>query len=127
MRILVDANRFVDYSRADEDTRAMFDQAARIFFPFIVVGEIRAGTSITKHGREQQQILAELLARHDVAVIHSSDNTIRRYAEIYQQLVVRGTLIPTNDIWIAALALEHDLHLYTRDQHFRHIPALKLL
>ncbi|MDR1145361.1 MAG: PIN domain-containing protein [Verrucomicrobiales bacterium] len=127
MRILVDANRFVDYSRADEDARAMFDQAARIFFPFIVVGEIRAGTGITKRGREQQQILAELLARQDVAVIHSSDNTIRLYAEIYQRLVVRGTLIPTNDIWIAALALEHDLHLYTRDQHFRHIAALKLL
>lgn len=35
-----------------------------------------------------------------------------------------GTPVPDNDLWIAALALEHDLRLITRDNHFNQIPQL---
>jgi len=53
--------------------------------------------------------------------------TARHYAEVNQNLRRRGTPIPTNDIWIAALALQHDLTLDTRDKHFQHVPGLKLI
>jgi predicted nucleic acid-binding protein len=36
----------------------------------------------------------------------------------------QGTPVPTNDLWIAALVLQHDLLLYARDRHFDVIPQL---
>ena len=44
---------------------------------------------------------------------------------MFNTLRKRGTPIPTNDIWIAALAMQHQLTLYTRDRHFDHLPQLK--
>lgn len=43
------------------------------------------------------------------------------------ELRTQGTPIPTNDLWIAALVVEHGLTLYTRDRHFEHLPQLPLL
>jgi predicted nucleic acid-binding protein len=37
----------------------------------------------------------------------------------------QATPIPTNDIWIAALVVQHDLALFARDQHFDHLPQLE--
>ena len=50
--------------------------------------------------------------------------TARRYGEIKNALRVKGHPIPENDIWIAAIALEHDLTLATRDAHFSEIGNL---
>jgi tRNA(fMet)-specific endonuclease VapC len=50
--------------------------------------------------------------------------TAEQYARLFVQLKRAGTPIPDNDLWIAALALEHDLMLITRDRHFQHIPQL---
>ncbi|MCA8967980.1 MAG: PIN domain-containing protein, partial [Planctomycetes bacterium] len=43
------------------------------------------------------------------------------------QLRDQGTPVPTNDMWIAALVLEHRLTLFSRDEHFRHLPQLDWL
>jgi len=40
-------------------------------------------------------------------------------------LFKKGNPVPENDIWIAALAMEHDLSLVTRDEHFKKIDDLK--
>ncbi len=45
----------------------------------------------------------------------------------YRQLHQQSTSIPNNDLWIAALVVEHDLMLCTRDAHFRHLPQLNLV
>jgi predicted nucleic acid-binding protein len=50
--------------------------------------------------------------------------TAEHYARLFVQLKRAGTPIPDNDIWIAALALEHDLLLITRNRHFEHVPQL---
>ena len=47
-----------------------------------------------------------------------------RYADIDQYLRKRGRPIPRNDVWTAAVAMEHGLHLLTLDAHFREIPLL---
>jgi len=48
------------------------------------------------------------------------------YARIFVELRQQGTPIPTNDLWIAALALQHDLTLCTKDAHFQHIAGLRI-
>ncbi len=50
-----------------------------------------------------------------------------RYAEVHRALRRAGRPIPTNDLWIAAIAVEHGLVLYTRDAHFAHVPGLACL
>jgi tRNA(fMet)-specific endonuclease VapC len=73
------------------------------------------------------RILGELLQQPGVRVAHSSDATAHHYAALYARLRKAGTPIPTNDLWIAALAIEHSLILYTRDVHFDRIPSIPRL
>jgi tRNA(fMet)-specific endonuclease VapC len=49
------------------------------------------------------------------------------YAEIRRELKNAGTPIPSNDIWIAALAREHRLPIVTKDAHFQNIDGMRIL
>ncbi|MBV8531935.1 MAG: PIN domain-containing protein [Candidatus Eremiobacteraeota bacterium] len=55
---------------------------------------------------------------------YADDQTTHHYAAIFRQLRKQGTPIPENDMWIAALVLQHNLILHTRDRHFDHLPQL---
>jgi predicted nucleic acid-binding protein len=50
--------------------------------------------------------------------------TTHDYASVYRQLRHQGTPIPTNDMWVAALVLQHNLVLHARDSHFDHLPQI---
>jgi predicted nucleic acid-binding protein len=76
-------------------------------------------------GRRNEQTLVKLIGRPDVVSLFADENTTQVYADIYAQLRRKGTPIPTNDMWTAALVLQHDLTLYARDAHFDHLPKLK--
>ena len=52
------------------------------------------------------------------------DQTTHHYASVFRQLRKQGTPIPTNDMWLAALVLQHNLALHARDKHFDHLPQL---
>ena len=57
---------------------------------------------------------------------HCDLDTSRHYAIVKSYLKSKGTPIPENDIWIAALAKQHRLTLVTRDKHFNNIHELLL-
>jgi tRNA(fMet)-specific endonuclease VapC len=89
-----------------------------------VLGELYYGA----YGASQQGVqLAKIndLITHS-AVIGSTEDTARYYGQIKQALRLRGLLIPENDMWIAAVALEQDLPLATRDDHFERVPGLSV-
>ena len=92
--------------------------------PLIVLAEMMAGF----HGGTQQYrneaLLRRFLTKPTVAVLLPDRETAEQYARLFVQLKRAGTPIPENDLWIAALALEHDLVLITRDRHFACIPQL---
>ena len=50
--------------------------------------------------------------------------TAEHYARVYRELRRRGRPIPTNDMWIAATALQHGLAVFSHDRHFREVPSL---
>jgi len=64
------------------------------------------------------------LAKATVSVLLPSRETVEHYATIFVQLKRAGTPVPDYDLWIAALALEHDLTLITRERHFERIAQL---
>ncbi|NQU40860.1 MAG: PIN domain-containing protein [Lentisphaerae bacterium] len=52
------------------------------------------------------------------------EQTTFHYGRLYAQLRSQGTPVPTNDLWIAALVVQHRLTLLTRDDHFKHLPQI---
>ena len=127
MRIALDANRYTDVARGDREVVAVLETAEQVFLPFAVLGELRAGFAAGKQGIENERLLQRFLAKPGVESLFASEATTRHYAQLYRQLRQQGTPIPTNDLWIAALVVEHDLALCTRDDHFRHLPQLVLV
>ena len=56
------------------------------------------------------------------------EEVVQHYREAFRFLKVRGQLIGANDLWIAAVALRHDMPLVTRNAgEFRRVPGLDIL
>jgi tRNA(fMet)-specific endonuclease VapC len=73
---------------------------------------------------KNQFLLQAFLAKRTVGILFPDRYTAEQYARLFVQLKRAGTPIPDNDLWIAALSLQHQLTLITRDQHFERIPQL---
>jgi tRNA(fMet)-specific endonuclease VapC len=73
---------------------------------------------------ENKAQLAQILSKPSVRVLNVTEETALRYAEVDVYLRKKGRPIPRNDVWIAAVALEHGLQLLTLDVHFREIPLI---
>ena len=127
MRIALDTNRYVDLCRGRTETTALLEAAVEILLPFVVLGELRAGFAHGRRTAENERLLRRFLMKDGVRVLYADDQTTHHYAAVYRQLRKQGTPIPTNDMWLAALVLQHNLVLHARDRHFDHLPQLALV
>ena len=127
MKLALDTNRYTELARGrDPELEELVESALRVFLPFVVLAELRAGFSLGTRGRENERFLRAFLRKPGVEPLFPTEVTIRHYAALYRQLRVQGTPIPTNDLWIAALAVENDATLATHDRHFEALPQLAL-
>ena len=124
MRIALDTNRYVDFCKGVAGVAATLETAEAVFVPFVVLAELRAGFVVGSQGPANERTLRRLLMRAGISVLFADEPTTHHYASVYRQLREQGTPIPTNDMWIAALVLQHDLALFARDQHFEHLRQL---
>ena len=127
MRIALDTNRYRDLADGDPDVVAVLESADHVFLPFVVLAELRGGFAVGRRGRENERALQKFLAKPGIEALFASEATTHSYAELYRQLRRQGTPIPTHDLWIAALVVEHDLTLFSRDRHFDHLPQINRL
>ncbi len=127
MRVALDTNRYRDLCDGELAVVSILEQAETISVPFVVIAELRAGFAVGSRGQENEKVLRRFLNKPGVSALYVTDATTRAYASLFRQLRAQGTPIPTNDLWIAALVVEHDLALFSRDKHFRHLPQLTLL
>jgi predicted nucleic acid-binding protein len=67
---------------------------------------------------ENERTLHRLLLKDGVEILYADDQTTHHYATVFRQLRKQGTPIATNDMWLAALVLQHNLALHARDRHF---------
>jgi tRNA(fMet)-specific endonuclease VapC len=118
VRIALDTNRYTDLCRGDAAVVETVETADEVWLPFIVLGELRAGFAVGTQGPRNEAVLRRFLMKPGVAILYAGEQTTHHYASVYRQLRKQGTPIPTNDMWIAALVLEHSLVLYARDAHF---------
>jgi len=125
--LALDTNRYTDLCRGDSQVVETVEAADEISLPFIVVGELRAGFAVGREGPRNEAVLRRFLLKPGVRVLYADEQTTYHYATVYRQLRTQGTPIPTNDMWIAALVLQHSLTLYDRDRHFDALPQLTRL
>jgi tRNA(fMet)-specific endonuclease VapC len=124
MRITLDTNRYTDFCRGEPEVVENVARAEKIYLPFVVLGELRAGFQIGSRSLQNERNLIRFLNSARVQLLLPDEQTTHYYASIFAQLRKQGTPIPTNDIWIAALVLQHDLLLLARDKHFDVLPQL---
>jgi len=124
VRLALDTNRYTDLCRGETFVVEAVERADEVWLPFIVVGELRAGFAVGTQGPHNEAVLRRFLLKSGVRVLYADEQTTHHYAAIYRQLRKQGTPIPTNDMWIAALVLQHSLLLFARDVHFEAIPQL---
>ena len=127
MRVALDANRYTDLCRGDREVARVLEDADEVLVPFVVLAELRAGFAVGSLGRENEQVLQRFLRKPGVEVLYPDDTTTRTYARLYLQLRRQGTPIKNNGLWIAALVVEHNLALCSRDRHFGHLPQIEIV
>jgi tRNA(fMet)-specific endonuclease VapC len=123
-RILLDTSAYSGILRGDPRLARAMQEADEIAINAIVLGELKAGFRRGRHRERNEQELAEFLASPRARVFALDEETADRYAVILDSLRSAGNPIPTNDVWIAATAMQHGLRILTTDQHFRKIPQV---
>ena len=127
MRVALDTNRYTDLCRGQPEAVEPVVRAELVMVPFVVLAELRAGFQVGTRARENERVLIRFLNSPRVRVLLPDDQTTHHYATLFAQLRRQGTPIPTNDLWIAALVVQHDLVLLARDGHFGHLPQIPRL
>jgi predicted nucleic acid-binding protein len=123
MRILLDTNAYSDWRRHGQ-WNGTISTASEVLMPAIVLGELHYGFHGAAMALENETKLAHFLKHPAVRIVSVGESTSRCYAHLKHFLRMRGTPIPENDIWIAALALEHAVPIVTSDAHFDHLPQV---
>jgi len=126
-RVLIDTNIYIEFLRGDENINNILSSADFIAFSVISIGEILAGFKIWSDEKKYLNELDEFLYSPRLIIYDIDSETSEFYAKIYNELRIAGSSIPTNDMWIAALALQHGIKLLTNDRHFTKVAGLFLI
>jgi tRNA(fMet)-specific endonuclease VapC len=124
VNLALDTSRYTDFARGVPEAAARIREATSIVMPFATLAELRGGFLCGSRVEENERLLIRFLGSARVSVINADEQTTHHYARIFRQLRDQGTPIPVNDMWIAAIAIQHNLVLYARDRHFDHLPQI---
>lgn len=129
MRICLDTSGYSAFKRGHERAIELVRRSREIVIPITVLGELLAGFRRGERERRNLEELDRLLESPRVRTGPLDEETASCYAEILTGLRERGTPIPTNDIWIAASAMQGGLRVVSGDHHFARVPqvAVELL
>ncbi|MDH5400271.1 MAG: type II toxin-antitoxin system VapC family toxin [Cyclobacteriaceae bacterium] len=119
---LLDTNIVIDLFKGQRDIADKINESGNVYLPIPTLGELYLGAENsgrrTHHFRQIDALL------QIIEIINTSQRTAEMYGILKVKLKRLGKPIPENDIWIAALAKEHDYTIVSRDKHFNNIPDL---
>ena len=124
MSVLVDTDAYSALMRGHPVVATRVRETDRVLLSTIVVGELLFGfRSGTRYERNRKNL--ELFLRNAyVALVPVTWATAERFGRVAAALRAKGMPIPTNDIWIAAHAMETGADLLSFDQHYSHVDGL---
>lgn len=117
-RVCLDTSAYSHFKRGDANVRRIIVAAREVVVPSVVLGELHTGFRLGGRRDENEAELAAFLAEPVVEVAAVDDETASVYADIVCDLRRIGRPLPTNDIWIAAVAARTGTTVVTYDDHF---------
>lgn len=125
-QFMIDTNVYVAFKRNHEAVVDLLRRAEFIGISTVVLGELLAGFRCGTRAVENRRELEQFLDSPRVNILSVNEETAEFYAEVFRGLREKGRPIPSNDLWLAAGALQHGLALATLDGHFTAIDGLLL-
>ncbi len=123
--MILDTNAVSALLSGDADLAHVLEPSERHHLPVIVIGEYRYGLDRSRH-RETLSAFLETLIRESL-VLRVDVATTAHYASVRNELREKRHPIPENDVWIAALARQHNQPIVSRDEHFDEIAGTERL
>lgn len=124
-KYLLDSNIVIALFANETSVVSSLAEARQVFIPAPVIGELFYGAK--KSGRiEHNTARVDMFVQANV-ILSCDSMTARWYGDVKNGLRQKGRPIPENDIWIASLALQYQLTLVSRDNHFQEVDSLAVV
>ena len=124
MRILIDTNVYSAMRRDRPEMKAIVHRSSEILVPIVAIGELLSGFRGGSRYDSNRRELDDFLAEPYISIVNATATTADRFALIASRLKVKGRPIPSNDVWIAAQAMETGASLVSYDGHFAHVDEI---
>jgi tRNA(fMet)-specific endonuclease VapC len=122
--ILLDTSAYSAFKRGHERIERTVQEAEEIYLASIAIGELLSGFRGGSRERQNRDGLKQFLSSPRVRLLAVDEDAAERYGVIQHDLRVAGTPIPTNDIWISAVAMRDGLVVVTTDPHYAKVPHI---
>ncbi len=122
-KILLDTNIVIEIFDGNHDYAEKISKEEILYLPSIVLGELYTGVNRVANKTKHLKKLTDFLTL--CSVINIDSVTSKYYGQIIAALYKKGKPIPTNDVWIASIALQHNFTLITNDGHFKEVANLR--
>jgi len=123
-RVALDTSAYSGFKRGHPGVVAHLRRAREILVSSVVLGELLGGFEVGSRPRRNRDELRLFLESPRVRLVQVGEATAERYARIYASLRAAGRPLPTNDLWIAASAMEHGAELVTLDRDLAGVPQI---
>ena len=126
MRVLLDTNAYTALFRGHEGVADLVRRADQVLVSTVVAGELLFGFRNGSRYEANRRELEEFLSTPCVTLLPVTFVTSDRYGygRIAAALRRKGRPLPSNDIWIAAHAMESGSELLSFDRHFEEIEGI---
>jgi predicted nucleic acid-binding protein len=121
MRLLIDTSAYSAFMRGHQEIKELFQVAEHLYLNPIILGELYAGFQRGRKRSQNEALLHQFLQSPRVNIFPLDEETAERYSVILNTLWTAGNPIPTNDLWIAASAMQYGLEIVTTDSHFQKV------
>ncbi len=123
-KLLLDTNAVIALQQKDTVLLALLEFEEDIFIPAVVIGELYYGAYKSGRAEKNRQTVAAFAKSR--VILNCDSSTGDAYGQIKYALRLKGRPIPENDMWIAALTLQYDGILISRDAHYAEIENLRI-
>ena len=124
MKVLLDTDAYSAFMRGHEGVVAHVREAERVFLSAVVVGELLFGFRSGSRYERNRKTLDAFLTNPYVDLLPVTWTTAERFGRIAAALRAKGRPTPTNDIWIAAHAMETGADLLSFDEHYGQVDGI---
>jgi tRNA(fMet)-specific endonuclease VapC len=122
--LLIDTNAYAAFKRGDSNILDLIQQVEAIGISPIVLGELLAGFDVGNKAKQNRAELQLFLESSRIKTFNITSDTAHFFSQIVSSLRRKVRPIPTNDIWLAAQALENGCVICTYDRHFQEVDGL---